>query len=476
MRTIVLALTLPLLSPEPQAAGPNLLILLADDLGIGDLGCYNAASKIPTPALDRFASEGMRFTDVHTPSSVCTPTRYGLLTGRYAWRGTLKRGVLQGYSPFLIEAGRPTIASVLKGRGYRTAAFGKWHLGLGSAARTDYAKELDPGPLACGFDEFAGIPASLDMEPYVWVKDRKVEALPTETVPAGKHQRDGGTEGFWRAGPIAPGFRHGDVLPRLEKEALAYLERQGKDRGAPFFLYVPLTAPHTPWAPTPEFAGKSKVGAYGDFVMQVDALVGKLMAQLERSGLAKDTLVVLTSDNGSHWPEADIAKWGHRSNGPWRGQKADIHEGGHRVPFLARWPGKVAPGTTCDATASLADLFATCAAVAGAKPPADSGEDSFDLTPLLTGQGKFDRPYTVHHSGAGMFALREGPWKLIEGQGSGGFTRIKIEPNEPRGQLYNLADDPAETKNLYAEKPDVVARLTELLRKCRDQGRTRPAD
>jgi arylsulfatase A-like enzyme len=460
MRSLALALLL----FAQESRSPNIVLILADDLGIGDLGVYNRESKIPTPAMDKLASEGMRFTDMHTPSSVCTPTRYALLTGRYAWRGTLKKGVLQGYSPYLIEAGRPTIASVLKEKGYRTAAIGKWHLGLGSAGKTDYEKDLDPGPLSCGFDEFSGIPASLDMEPYVWVTGRKTEVQPIETVKAGKHQRDGGTDGFWRAGPIAPGFRHVDVLPRIEKEALAFLERKEK---TPFFLYLPLTGPHTPWVPSPEFAGKSKVGPYGDFVLQVDALVGKVLAALETSGLAKETLVVLTSDNGSHWPEGDIAKWGHRSNGPWRGQKADIHEGGHRVPFLLRWPGKVSPGSTSDATATLADLFATFASVGGARVTA---EDSFDLL------GKEARPYSIHHSGNGMFAIRDGPWKLVEGQGSGGFTNVKARPGDPPGQLYNLAEDPAESRNLYAEKPEVVARLSDLLKKCRDGGRSRLAE
>ena len=464
---------LPTASARPER--PNVLLILADDLGWGDPGVYNRESKIPTPAMDAFAAEGMRFTDVHTPSSVCTPTRYALLTGRYAWRGKLKKGVLQGYSPYLFEEGRPTIASVLKQRGYRTAAIGKWHLGLGTAAKADYAKPLDPGPLTAGFDEFSGIPASLDMEPYVWVKDRAVEAQPTDHVEAGKHQREGGG-GFWRAGPIAPGFKHVEVLPRIEREAVAYLDRQGKDRSAPFFLYLALTGPHTPWLPIGEHGGKSKAGAYGDFVVQVDVLVGRVLAALEKAGLAKETLVVLTSDNGSHWPVSDIEKWGHRSNGPWRGQKADIHEGGHRVPFVVRWPGRVAPGTTCDATACLADLFATCAAAAGAAMPAGSGEDSFDLAPLLKGEKGFARPYTIHHSSAGMFAIREGPWKLVEGQGSGGFTNVKVAPGDPAGQLYNLTDDPGETKNLHAEKADVVQRLAALLAKCREGGRSRPAD
>ncbi len=471
MRTLLLWLAV--LAGSQDSAGPNIVLVLADDLGLGDLGAYNRESRIPTPAMDKLAAEGMRFDDVHSPSSVCTPTRYALLTGRYAWRGTLKRGVLQGYGPSLLEPGRPTIASVLKSRGYRTAAIGKWHLGLGTDPRTDYAKDLDPGPLSSGFDEFSGIPASLDMEPYVWVKDRRVQALPTETVKAGKHQREGGTDGFWRAGPIAPGFRHADILPRIEREAVAYLERAGK---GPFFLYLPLTGPHTPWVPTPEFAGKSKVGPYGDFVMQTDALVGRLAEALERTGLAKNTLLVVTSDNGSHWPEGDIQRWGHRSNGPWRGQKADIHEGGHRVPFLVRWPGKVAPGSSSAVTACLSDLFATCLSVAGVPMSPDSGEDSFDLVPVLTGKGAFARPYTIHHSAQGMFAIREGAWKLIEGQGSGGFTRVRVEPGEPPGQLYHLADDPAETRNLFAEKPDVLARLTGLLKKCRESGRSRLAE
>ncbi|HEX7899882.1 MAG TPA: arylsulfatase [Planctomycetota bacterium] len=452
----VLPLALLLLGAAPAADPPNVVVILCDDLGLGDLGCYNPESKIPTPAMDRLAAAGMRFRDMHTPSSVCTPTRYGLLTGRYCWRGSLKKGVLWGFSPALIEPGRPTIASVLRARGYRAGAFGKWHLGLGAAEKTDYAKPLDPGPLSAGFDEFEGIPASLDMEPYVWVKGKDVEAQPTDTVPASKHQRQGGA-GFWRGGPIAPGLKHADILPRIEKAAVDFLGRQ--KASTPFFLYVPLTSPHTPWLPSPAWTGKSDVGAYGDFVMETDAVVGRILDALKP--FEKDTLVVLTSDNGSHWPMEDVRKWGHRANGPWRGQKADIHEGGHRVPFLARWPGKVAAGSTSDATACLTDLFATAAEIAG--DPA-TAEDSWSLLPALKGEGRTSRPYTVHHSSEGMFAIREGSWKLIQGQGSGGFTQVKVAPGEPPGQLYDLAADPGETKNLYAEKPEVVARLSALLR------------
>lgn len=460
MKSLLTSVALLLLGAAPRVERPPIIFILADDLGIGDLGCYNPESKIPTPAMDALAAAGVRFTDMHTPSSVCTPTRYALLTGRYCWRTSLKKGVLNGFSPALVEPGRPTIASVLKSRGYRTAAFGKWHLGLGTAAKTDYAQPLDPGPLSAGFDEFEGIPASLDMEPYVWVKGKAVEALPTEIVPASKHQRDGG-DGFWRGGPIAPGFKHVDVLPRIEKAAIDFLGRQ--DGATPFFLYIPLTAPHTPWLPSNGHAGTSKVGAYGDFVRQTDAVVGRI---LEAAGRFKDALVIVTSDNGSHWPEADIQKWGHRANGPWRGQKSDVHEGGHRVPFLVRWPGRVAAGSTSDVTACLADVLPTLAEIAGAEAKA---EDGWSLADVLAGKGPSKRPYTIHHSGDGMFAIREGRWKLIDGQGSGGFTKLKPAAGDPPGQLYDLSTDPAETKNLFEQKSDVVARLSGLLQECKSR-------
>lgn len=461
MRLLLAAL---LLAGADDPAKPNLVLILCDDLGQGDLGCYNPDSKIPTPAMDRLAAEGLRFTDMHSPSSVCTPTRYGLLTGRYCWRTPLKKGVLWGFSPALIEEGRPTLASMLKARGYRTAVVGKWHLGLGRQEKTDYFKRLDAGPLSAGFEAFRGIPASLDMEPYVWVVDDRAEAPPTETVAASKHRRQGGA-GFWRGGPIAPGFRHADVLPRIEREALEFLDGQSEDR--PFFLYLPLTSPHTPWVPSPDFEGKSKVGHYGDFTMQTDRVVGSVLEALDRRGLAKNTIVVLASDNGSNWPPEDVEKWGHRSNDRWRGQKADIHEGGHRVPFLVRWPGVAKAGATTGRTSCLTDVFATMADVVGAAEPA---EDGASFKAVLEGRPETaERAPVIHHSGSGMFAIRAGPWKLIEGQGSGGFTRIPPRPDDPPGQLYNLADDPGETRNLYRERPEDVARLARLLEAIRSR-------
>lgn len=465
---------------------PNIVVILADDLGWGDAGCYNSKTRTSMPSLDRIAAEGVRLTDAHSPSAVCTPTRYGLLTGRYCWRSRLKRGVLGGRSPALIEPNRLTLPRMLKGQGYKTACIGKWHLGLGDGNKTYYDQPLRPGPLEAGFDYFFGIPASLDMVPYCYVENDR----PTETisgkVDGSKHRRQNGG-GFWRGGEASPSFRHIDVLPRITDAAIQWIDDRAVERNTdgtsssqavPFFLYFPLSAPHTPWLPTEEFQGKSGAGHYGDFVMQVDAVIGRILATLDRHKLTNNTLIIVTSDNGSHWPVKDIEKWNHRANGPWRGQKADIHEGGHRVPFVARWPGHIPPNTTSDETACLTDLTATIAAITGATLPENAAEDSYDLSPALFGQTTSGsiREATVHHSVSGMFSIRQGDWKLILGRGSGGFTRPrKIEPKsgEPTGQLYNLATDPAEQNNIHADHPAVVARLTALLERYRASGRSR---
>ena len=465
--------------PETASDRPNIVVILADDLGFGDAGAYNPASKVPTPHIDRLAADGLWFTDAHTPSSVCTPTRYGLLTGRYAWRTRLKAGVLYGYDPLLVDTTRLTLASLLKARGYATAAVGKWHLGLGSGERTDYGRPLRPGPNALGFDLFFGIPASLDMPPYVYVENEHLVAPPTDSTQASAMRRKGGG-GFWRAGPIAPSFRHIDVLPTLTERAVAYVDARAEAADQqPFFLYLPLSAPHTPWLPTAPFQGKSGAGSYGDFAVQVDHAVGEVLGALERGGLAEHTLVIFTSDNGAHWLEGDIAQYGHRANGPLRGQKADIWEGGHRVPFVVRWPGVVPAGAVTGETVCLTDLMATFAALVGAELPADAGEDSYNLLPVLRGEALEEplREATVHHSLRGTFAIRQGPWKLIEGRGSGGFTQpahIDPAPGEPEGQLYHLEEDPAEAYNRYTERPDVVALLSALLDRYRTQGHSRP--
>ena len=462
-------------SPEQEL--PNIVFILADDMGYGDPGSYNPASKIPTPNIDRLVNEGLRFTDAHTPSAVCTPTRYGILTGRYAWRTRLQSGVLGGYSPALIEEGRLTIASLLQRNGYRTAALGKWHLGLGSGDRTDYSQPLRPGPNSVGFDYFFGIPASLDMTPYVYVENEHLVEAATDSVAASEMRRNGGG-GFWRGGAIAPGFRHIDVLPTITDRAVAFIEGQ-EGSAAPFFLYLAFSAPHTPWLPTAEFVDRSGAGPYGDFVTQVDAAIGSVLDALTRTGSDDNTLVLVTSDNGAHWLESDIQQHGHRANGALRGQKADIWEGGHRVPFIARWPGRIAPGSSSDETVCLVDMLATVADVVGAPIPPDAAEDSYSILPILRGAHLESplREATVHHSFRGVFAVRQGPWKLILGLGSGGFSEphsLEPAPGGPEGQLYNLDDDPGETLNLYLDQPGIVARLRTLLNRYQDSGRSAP--
>ncbi len=463
-----------------RSTRPNIMIILADDLGSGDLACLNPESKIATPNFDRLASQSIRFNDAHSPSSVCTPTRYALLTGRYSWRSRLKRGVLVGDSRALIEPGRWTIASMLQELNYDTMGIGKWHLGLTDTQPTNFKATLLPGPLSVGFDHYFGIPASLDMTPYVYFRDDRVVELPTDEIARSAHRRQNGG-GFWRGGAIAPGFRHDEVLPKIEEEAVSFLESRSNNE-TPFFLYVPLSAPHTPWLPLDDFRGKSGAGYYGDFVMQVDATLGAILGALEESGKADNTLLIVTSDNGAHWPVPDIEKFGHAANASWRGQKSDIHEGGHRIPFFVRWPGEIEGNTTCATTTCFTDLMATIASVVGQSLPDDAGEDSFDLAPLLFSEAdSIDRAPVIHHSGQGMFAIRDGDWKLIEGLGSGGFTAPRridpatLGPDAPLGQLYNLRDDPAEEQNLWIDRPEVVARLSEKLESIRTQGRSRQA-
>lgn len=466
----------------PRRRGlPNIVYIIADDMGYGDPRCFNPESKIPTPHMDRLAAEGMRFTDAHAGSAVCTPTRYGLLTGRYAWRTRLKSGVLWGYSPPLIEPGRMTVASLLRQNGYHTACIGKWHLGLGwrttdgvtpsdasneSGENIDYAQPITGGPLASGFDTFFGIPASLDMVPYVYVENERVTAPPTEQIEG----RSG--LAFYRGGPAAPGFDHEQTLPVLTDRAVGFIDDHVATRPAdPFFLYFPLPSPHTPVLPVPEYQDRSDAGSYGDFVAQTDGTIGAVLDALDRHGLGEDTLVIVTSDNGSTM--TPMLEYEHLPSDGLRGRKSDVWDGGHRVPFLARWPGVVEPGTTSDATICLTDLLATCADLTGTTLPAGAGEDSWSMLPVLRGN-ESSRDAVVHHSIEGMFAIRRGRWKLIEGRGSGGWT-TGGEDDEAPGQLYDMVADIDEGTNLYAERSDVVAELSALLDRYRTEGRSTPA-
>ncbi len=488
------------------AERPNIIVILADDLGIGDLSCYNPQSKITTPNMDRLAAGGMRFTDAHTPSAVCTPTRYGLLTGRYAWRTRMTSGVLDGYSPPLIEPDRVTVASFLKQQGYATACVGKWHLGL-QWTRQDGTPESDDrgpagvragfdidhtrpyagGPNAVGFQHFFGISASLNMPPFCFLlNDRPLH----QPVLRQEWMRDA----LFQAtdeGVRSPDFTNFAVMPRFTGEAIAFIEKQAEEK-QPFFLYAPLSSPHLPVVVNQEYLGKSQAGEYGDFVVETDAFVGAVLDTLGRTGLTDRTLVLFTSDNGGlfhYWEarEADdvrhykitgraehIRSFGHQGNMHLRGTKADIWEGGHRVPFIVRWPGKTPAGTVSAELVELTDLLATTAAIIDVPLPAEAGPDSRSLLPALLSEKpkKPVRDFAVHNSMAGVFAIRQGPWKLVhQHRGSGGFSQPKnLDPSKtggPPGQLYHLETDPSETRNVHAEHPEVVEHLTQLLAKIR---------
>jgi arylsulfatase A-like enzyme len=485
------------------AERPNIIFILCDDLGYGDVRCFNAEGKIATPNFDRLAAGGIRFTDAHTSSAVCTPTRYGLLTGRYNWRSRLQSGVLGGLSPALIEPGRLTVAALLRDHGYRTACMGKWHLGMnwprkvnaadssdsieeGAAGwQVDYAKPIARGPLSVGFDTFFGISASLDMVPYTFIQDDHVAVVPTVDNAFPMMLGRPGHE--TRRGPAAKDFEAMDVLPTLARKACEYVEARGAEakaaraEAAPFFLYLPLNAPHTPIAPTPEWQGKSGLNPYADFVMETDWAIGQVLDALDRSGLAADTLVFATSDNGCS-PEAkfaELAAKGHNPGGPLRGAKADIWDGGHRVPFIARWPGRIKAGATSRQIICLNDFMATCAEIIGAKLPDNAGEDSVSLLPALLGRD--DAPLheaVVHHSINGSFSIRQENWKLELCRGSGGWSDPKpgspAERALPPAQLYDLSADIAEQRNVATQYPEVVERLAKLLEKYVANGRSTP--
>ena len=461
-----LCLCLLLLSLELLCCGaerPNIVILLVDDLGYGDPGCYNPQSKIATPNIDRLAREGMRFTDAHAPGPLCHPSRYGLMTGRYPFRTDVSRWPKQP----LIEKGQVTLASLLRNQGYHTAMVGKWHLGF---REEGYDQPLRGGPVDCGFDSFFGLRASTDIPPYFYIRGARAVTPPAGHIAgnlsAGWSPIQGG---FWREGGIAPNLELKDVLPTLTDEACAVINAQaGKklDTRQPLMLYLAYTAPHTPWLPAAEFAGKSGAGMYGDFVMMVDAQIGQVLAALDKAELTKDTLLIFTSDNGPVWYPSDRARLGHDAVGGLRGMKADAWEGGHRMPFIVRWPERVKAGTVSDQTICFTDLLATFADICGAPLPAGTGPDSFSFLPVLEGrppQGQPLRgPIVMQAGSSSAMMIRSGDWKLINQLGSGGFSKpssIKPEPDGPAGQLYNLRDDLAETHNLYLKHPEIVARL-----------------
>lgn len=476
---------------------PNIVVILADDLGYGDVKCFNPAGKIATPNIDRLASEGVRFTDAHTSSSVCTPTRYGLLTGRYNWRSRLKNGVLGGLSPRLIEPGRMTVASLAKEQGYHTACIGKWHLGMDWVRKpgkqvsqlsietpeqvwnVDFTQPAANGPNSVGFDYYFGIAASLDMVPYTYIENDRVVEQPT--LDRSFAMFHGRTERTTRSGPAAASFHADKVLPDLTEKAIEYIGSRAAaaKNGTPFFLYLPLASPHTPILPSQQWQGKSGLNSYADFVMQTDDAIGRLLKQLDEQQLADNTLVIVTSDNGCS-PQArfeELLAHGHNPSYLFRGHKADIYEGGHRVPLVVRWPKVVKPDTTSRQLICLTDLLATAAEIWGVSLPANAGEDSISFLPALEGSaGGASRTQLVSHSINGSFAIREGQWKLCLCPGSGGWSAPRPGRDDtsaaPALQLFDLSRDPGEQQNLAESQTEMVARLTQLLEGLVAKGRS----
>ncbi|MFT4734700.1 MAG: arylsulfatase A [Algoriphagus sp.] len=480
---------------------PNIVYILADDLGYGDVSVYNPLSKIKTPHIDKLASQGIRFTDAHSPSSVCTPTRYGILTGRYCFRSRLPQGVLGGYGKALLEDNRITTAALLKENGYTTGVVGKWHLGLDWVIKEEFKDSLNnksvsmnelgmisqmngdwvdftqkptDGPLNHGFDYSYVLPASLDMEPYCYLENDVLTELPNEHTP-GNDLNTGSyaTQAFWRPGRIAENFDFYEVLPNFIGQGKKFIETHANDE-KPFFLYLPLAAPHSPWVPTQNYDGNSGAGQYGDFVQMVDEQVGDFLKSLDDMGVSDNTIVIFTSDNGPFWKPDFIKRFDHRSASTYRGMKGDAFEGGHRIPFIVRWPGKISANSQSSFKTTLTNLIATCAEVLGVTLGENAGEDSQSILPVLLNDKnniKQEIPI-IHHSSKAHFAIRKGDWKLIEKLGSGGFSPPAIiipKKGEPLGQLYNLLEDPSETTNLYDEKPEIVKELLAELNELRNR-------
>ena len=466
---------------------PNIILILADDMGPGEPS--HMGGIVPTPALDRMAKEGMRFTDAHTTSSVCTPTRYGILTGRYNWRSRLKRGVLgKASSKALMDPNRVNLPNFLQQNGYHTGIVGKWHLGADwellekppagpdrkdDSWRVDYSKPFRNGPVDVGFDEAFFILSSLDMAPYLYLRNNKSLSIPT--VNAGWAHNE--YNDFKRVGAGAADFDAHTCLADFASESREYIKRQASDKDNPFFLYVPLTSPHTPCTPGKKFKGNfPQYSLYADLVAETDWVVEQILEQVADSGIDKETLLIYTSDNGFA-PYVKIPKMmaaGYKPSGDWRGSKATIFEGGHRVPFLVRWPGKVKPGTTSDVTICTTDFFATFAEILAALKsiPVNAAEDSFSFLSSLWGEKQAIRPFTIHHSIGGIFAIRKGEWKLILSKSAGGGWSKTSGATGKVVQLYNLADDPSETKNLEDSHPEKIKELVADLAEAFRNGRT----
>ncbi|MBL7188854.1 MAG: arylsulfatase [Phycisphaerae bacterium] len=482
-----------------HAGRPNVVVILADDLGYGDLSCYGA-TKVRTPNIDRLAAEGRLFTDAHSPASVCTPTRYNLLTGRYAWRTWASSSCVWSNDPLLIDPERFTLPDLLKGQGYRTACVGKWHLGFGEPGMPgwddvlgpNYNRELRPGPREVGFDYFWGFP-HVGQLPHVIIENHRVLALtPDDPIRMLPDKRPGFEKDYRQRprlglatnlgveGGRSARYEHEELALMMTERAVKWIREQSADQ--PFFLYFAHRNIHGPIRPNARFRGKSSIGAYGDFLLELDWSVGELLNALDQKGLADNTLVMFSSDNGAIQTYREVVNsatiMGHKLNGPLRGQKTDVHEGGSRVPLLARWPGRIRAGSQSRALVTLTDLLATFADFFGIDLPADAGEDSFSVLGALLDKRprQVVREALVNDSFLRTFAIRENDWKLILSQTSGGVAtqNIPYDPDKPPGQLYHLGRDLSEAVNEYDNHPEIVASLTRLLKAYQESGRSAP--
>lgn len=493
-----------------EAPRPNVVIIFADDMGYGDISGLNPDARTQTRNIDHLIDNGISFSEAHASASVCTPSRYGLLTGRYAFREEAARSGINGFGAPVIETGRPTLGNIFRASGYTTACIGKWHLGVGwqtsdgaaaeytqktGKTNVDYSRPILSGPNDFGFDYSFIHTASLDMPPYLFIENHKVvdddmiltssvypsELETTEYSWDKMHTREGDVywrKGvWWRKGEMSESFRIETCLPEIMNKGTEYIRsKKGRKPAQPFFLYLPLTGPHTPWIPGKKFQGRSSIGDYGDFILNVDHVVGEVIAALKDIGELDNTIIVFSSDNGAYWPEEEAALQKHDPHAGRRGQKGDIWDGGHRMPLVVHWPDGIKKAFEYDGLTSLTDLYATFSDLLEYEMNTDEGEDSYSFFPVLK-DSKTDHHRTtmIHHSSGGVFAYRKGKWKFIDGLGSGGFTApSSIEPGEDgiRGQLYDLSEDSGESHNEYAQNPDLVNNMRKEMKQQIEAGRS----
>ncbi|MEJ6602596.1 MAG: arylsulfatase [Opitutaceae bacterium] len=480
IRLLPLFVAIAAIASTGLAKAPNILLILVDDMGYGDVGAYNDESKIPTPYLDKLAHDGMMFTDAHAAGSLCHPSRYGLITGELPTR--VDTSVWSGKA--VIAEDRMTLASLLKGQGYRTAMVGKWHLGFNEDG---FDQPMPGGPIDVGFDTYFGIRASTDIPPYFYIEGDRALVPPIDHIEArGSGEPWTRIQGeFSREGGVAPNLQLEHVLSRFTDEAVGVIRNHARlEAEKPLFLYLAYPAPHTPWLPSPAFRGVTN-NMYGDFTAMVDHMIGRVLTALEQSGMREETLVIFSSDNGPVWYDKDTEQFGHDALGGMQGMKGDAYEGGHRMPFIVRWPGAVEASSASDQTICFTDVMATLAGVTGANLPKGQAPDSFSFLPALQGNSAANtdaRGPLVLESARGHYALRHGKWKYINGLGSGGFSdgfsseyrARKPGPNDPTAQLFDMEADPGETTNLWSKHPDLVKKMSTQLERLRTESHTRP--